>query len=1002
MKEDAGHFIFKDDLYIESSLEKEDESTLSSLLEKTRNEITAIKEEILALSEKLGKKEKEEARIKERLESATREILEIVTGEPEISEKDPYEKQMSFLYNLFHGRRDTFAERGLNKKKTGIAYYTACSNNFKEGCFHNLSDDQKKGRGCRECPIRTPIPLTKELYINRNIKNSNGKGLGAVGIYPILPGNMCRFVAIDLDEKSWKNDALVIADAARRDGFQMAIERSFSGDGAHLWLFFKEDVPAIEARKLAFAFINKALENSKEVSFRSYDKIFPSQDTVTQEGFGNLILMPIVCSAAVRKENPGTVFVDNNFVKYPRQIPFLSSLPRYTRHDVELYLTSSKSALSTSFELTMFENDESDVIWKTRLPELTRKDLLTEELPVFLSSGISIPKDALSAKLQNGLKRLASFLNPGYFKAQKKGYIPEGTSLLIETYIESETVLELPRALRGALEKYLKASNIPYRIYDKRISETNLIVHFTGTLREEQVPAFDALMSHDIGILQAATSFGKTVVAAKVIAERKEKTLILVQSKSLLDQWKKGLESFLVIDNPPVKRDGKHVNITGIGIYGNSSDSLTSYVDIAMIQTVSRRMPEFIRSYGMVIVDECHHAAAATFLEVMHAVRPRYLYGLSATVERKDSMEKLIYSQCGSVIYRYSADKLQYNRGIVQYFVPRFTESTAATYSSAKFNNTECQKDIACDFHRNSLITDDISSLYGKERRILVLTRLIDHIGELKKLLEEKGIPTVAIHGSMTGVEKKEALSRIRDDKNRDVIISTGSFLGEGVDIPYLDTLIVAAPVSWKGMVSQYVGRISREYEGKNNVLIYDYVDIFIPPFLAMYNNRLKTYKTLGYIIKDNDTALPEYRTKSFYSQDDIFPILKALIRKAETEIVISSPFLNTKPSAMKIIGELEEALGRNVYVEVRTGDTALPGDTALLSGKGIKVVQNEREYLKFISFDRKDLLFGDLDILGSYINTTDSASNSFRPRIMLFVTNPSAASSLVEPTLFS
>ncbi len=822
----------------------------------------------------------------------------------------------------------------------------------------------------------------------------------------MLPGNMCRFIAIDLDEKTWKHDALEIADIARRDGFQMAIERSFSGNGAHLWLFFSEEVPAAKARELAFSFIDKACERSKSVSLKSYDRIFPTQDTIAADGLGNLILMPIVRSAAMREENPGTVFVDNDFVKYPDQIRFLSSVPQYTRRDVELYLVSPRSSASSSFTLSPFSDEETDVLWRNRLPAVSEKDLLADILPVFLSAGLSIPKSAINARLQNGLKRLACFTNPEYFitRNRNKGYVPESVSLFIETFIESEEVLQLPRGLKCALEKYLSLSGIPFRITDNRASDTGLDAVFNGELRSEQTDAFNALMSHETGILQAATSFGKTVVAAKLIASRGERTLILVQSRNLLVQWEEKLRSFLTVRNTPVKRDGRHFNRTGIGIYGASTDSLSSYVDVAMIQTVSIRMPEFIRDYGMVIVDECHHLAADTFVKVMHAVRPKYIYGLSATVERKDRLEKIEYAQCGSVIYRYDAGRLAYKRGMTQIFVPRFTSVTSRVSFSARFRNDECQKDIAFDDERNDLIARDISKLYRNGRRIVVLTHLIDHISEIEKRLSQMYIPVVTVNGSMASGDKKSALERINNPENRAVIISTGKFLGEGTDIPYLDTLIVAAPVGWKGIVSQYVGRISREYEGKNEILIYDYVDIFIPAFVAMYNKRLKAYRGLGYIInaETGEEGIGEVSGRSFFSEYDIYPALSALIKNAEKSIVVSSPHLELNFGSEKIINDLAEAAANKVHVEVRTSEESAEDAVSYIRSRGIAVSRSRECYLKYAVFDTCDLLFGELNILGSFINVKDGTTSfkSDNPRVMILINNPEAASALTESGL--
>ncbi len=1008
MEEKAGSFIFKDDLHIESSLESENEESLSELLSKAENEILSLKTQILDLTNALSEKEKQKASIAEKLESLTSTKLEIKLNEPALHPGATTAERIEFLFELFHGRRDAYATRYLKKEENRIAYSPVCSGRFHPGCILLLPREERKDKSCLDCSLRNLTPFTPEIYYRNNIQNRDERGIGAVGIYPMLPGNMCRFLAIDLDEKTWQHDALEIADVARRDGFQMAIERSFSGNGAHLWLFFSEEIPAAKARELAFSFIDKACERSKSVSLKSYDRIFPTQDTIAPDGLGNLILMPIVRSAAMRKVDPGTVFVDNDFVKYPDQIRFLSSVPQYTRRDVETYLVSPRASSSSSFTLSPFSDEDADVVWRNRLPSVSEKDLLTDVLPVFLSAGLSIPKGAMNARLQNGLKRLACFTNPEYFitKNRNKGYVPEGISLFIETFIESEEVLQLPRGLRSALEKYLKLSGIPFRITDNRASDTGLDAAFNGELRSEQDEAFNALMSHETGILQAATSFGKTVVAARLIATRRERTLILVQSRNLLVQWEEKLRSFLTVRNAPLEREGKHINRTGIGIYGASTNSLSSYVDIAMIQTVSIRMPDFIRDYGMVIVDECHHLAADTFVKVMHAVRPKYIYGLSATVERKDRLEKIEYAQCGSVIYRYDAGKLAYKRGMTQTFVPRFTSATSRASFSARFRNDESQKDIAFDEGRNDLIARDISKLYRDGRRIVVLTHLIDHISEIEKRLGKMYIPVVTINGSMASRDKKNALERINNPENRAVIISTGKFLGEGTDIPYLDTLIVAAPVGWKGIVSQYVGRISREYEGKNEILIYDYVDIFIPAFVAMYNKRLKAYRGLGYIIKSEtgEEGIRDASRRSFFSEYDIYPSLSALIKNAEKSIVISSPHLELNFGSEKIINDLSDAAERGVSVSVRTTEENTEDVLSFIRRRGITVLRTSDCYLKYAVFDTSTLLFGELNLLGSFINVKEGTASfkSENPRVMILVNNPEAASALTGTGLLT
>ena len=286
---DSDAFIFKDDLNIEGPQDNSSEESLTQQISEKEAEILAIKSQILDLKTKLEEKETQRAKINERLEKLVSPKRDIQLNEPKILPTSSVLERINFVFNLFHGRRDVYAERALRKDKQTISYYTVCNNNFQEGCFHKLPAEERKGKTCLDCPIRQFAPLTLSTYVKQNMQNDNPKGLKAVGIYPMLPGNMCRFLAIDLDEKTWKKDALEIASAARNDGFQMAIERSFSGNGAHLWLFFNEEVPASKARELAFAFIDKACENSKTVSLKSYDRIFPTQDSVSENGLGNLI-----------------------------------------------------------------------------------------------------------------------------------------------------------------------------------------------------------------------------------------------------------------------------------------------------------------------------------------------------------------------------------------------------------------------------------------------------------------------------------------------------------------------------------------------------------------------------------------------------------------------------------------------------------------------------------------------------------------------------------------
>lgn len=1010
-------FTFIDDLHIEStsfSLENE-ESLVSSLID-IDGKIQDLGNEIIALQGRISELKQRKSSILGCLERISPSKIEIRLGEPSLSMQASPREKANFLFELFHGRRDVYAVRNWNEKTSKVSYYPACLNAWTENCL--LKKFKDKGSigtrpSCSDCQCRLYENLSPEIICARNMYNYNDHGKGAVGIYAMLPGNTCRFVAIDLDESTWRKDALELASVARKSGFQMAIEQSFSGKGAHLWLFFSENVPAFKARRLVFSFLDEACESSKTVSLKSYDRVFPTQDEVEEGCFGNLILLPLVAGAARRKKDKGTVFVDNDFNVYPDQISFLSSVPRYSEKDIDLYLATHRGS---DKGLDIFEDGselEKDVIWKKRFPKVSKKDCLSKALPVFLSSGLSIPKSAMSARLQNAFKRLACFANPEYFKSRKrnKGYVSDKLNSFIESFLESDEVLQLPRGLRNESEQFLKTSCIDYEIKDLRSCNTGLDVHFNGTLRDVQIQAADAMKAVEIGILNAATSFGKTVVAAKLIAERKEKTLVLVQKQKLMDQWKTSLEKFLVVKNAPLKRTGKRTNKTCIGVYGGAKDSLSSYIDIAMVQSIASRMPEFIRDYGMVIVDECHHIAADSFLKVMNAVRPKYVYGLSATVKRLDGLECLIYSQCGPVVFQYGANKLAYERGLAQAFVPRFTNSMLSIFVAKPFNNVAAIKELSIDDARNSLIVDDVVALRDSGKRILILTKLVEHTRILEAKLKERGIPSIVLTGEMKALDRRKANELL--ESNIDgcfVVISTGQYLGEGIDIPYLDTLMAVSPVGWEGVVGQYAGRIAREFVGKNKVCIYDYVDICVPQYARMYAKRLSSYRKLGYVLgsemlsRSNGDVGGLLHEKCFYSQYDIFDLLVFLIRNASKSIVISSPEVFLSRESLKLIDELLVAIERGVSVEIRTSSfvKAVNSDAQLESLRYLKerkvfVFEQDCCYLRFGVFDGSDVLFGDLNLLGGSIKESPKVSFDLKePKVVIHVKNTKIAETLL------
>ena len=571
---------------------------------------------------------------------------------------------------------------------------------------------------------------------------------------------------------------------------------------------------------------------------------------------------------------------------------------------------------------------------------------------------------------------MSSFYNPEYILKQRlnKGYVSQSEKSVIEGFTEDKTYINLPRGIKVDFERYLQKYGIKYVFKDERVCETGLDVTCSKELRKEQIPVLEAFLDNDIGIFAGATSFGKTVIAEKLIEARKEKTLIIVNSTNLLEQWEKTLKEDMTINNKVEKREGKRLNKTGIGVLGNQRDTMTGLIDVVTFQSLFSQFPEMVKEYGMVIIDECHHVAADTYCLPLQELKAKYVYGLTATDKRRDKFDKYVYWLCGPVIAEYSADKLAYQRGISQYFVPRFTDSSLSIECEKSNNYMDKMKELTMDEKRNELIANDVASLLKRGRKILVLTHLVEHVIVLKQKLQEIGLKAITIVGSMSRIEKRDIISEIKENINgQSIIISTGQYLGEGTDIPYLDTLLMATPISWEGKIAQFVGRIAREYDGKQYTLIYDYVDFCIPLFYSMYQKRIKTYSSLGYISYDpfSGEKTVSLDTKSFFLQHEIYSPLLSSFGKAKKKIIISSPSLFMTSSVSGIIAFLEKAISKGVSVCVITSKESRASKqnkhnkvVKELEKIGVSVDEREESFQKFVLIDSSEVWFGSVCVL--------------------------------------
>ena len=644
----------------------------------------------------------------------------------------------------------------------------------------------------------------------------------------------------DFDKKSWQLDCLAFLDSCDTLGVPASLERSRSGNGGHVWIFFYEPLQASLARKLGSVILTHSMESRPEMGLDSYDRFFPSQDNLPKGGFGNLIALPLQKRS---RQYGGSVFIDRNLESYEDQWAYLGSVRKMTSFQVEDLISNIPGdllGLRHRFE----DGDKIEKPWELKPSENFCSDPLEGDLPreikVIQVNLLFIEKANLPPALINRIIRLAAFHNPEFYQTQAMRFSTFGKPRLIHCAEDFSEHIALPRGCIQDLQTLCETHEVEVTCEDKRFEGKLIKTKFQGELRKDQQKAVRAIMKHDEGIICAATAFGKTVVAANIIARRKTNTLIIVHRRQLLDQWKARISTFLDID--PKK----------IGQIGGGKNKPTGKIDIAIIQSLNRKgvIADVVADYGHVVVDECHHISASSFELVMRKVKARYILGLTATPERKDGHHPILFMQCGPIRFRMSAQaqaKLRPFRYIV-YPTPtgmRFDKMT----SSPSIH--DLYQIISNNPDRNQRIVEGALSEIKEGRSPLVLTERTAHLDLLADLIRPHVKHTITLKGGM-GVKQRrninEQLESVPEDEPR-IILATGRYAGEGFDDARLDTLFLAMPISWKGTLQQYAGRLHRMYDGKQEVRIYDYVDDDSPMLASMFRKRLKGYSTMGYEI---------------------------------------------------------------------------------------------------------------------------------------------------------
>lgn len=872
----------------------------------------------------------------------------------------PAEK-IKLFRSLFRGREDVYAKRWYSTKSEKSGYSPVCANEWREGvCL------KPKG-SCSKCEHRSNVPISDSvLYAHLSGKDSFCRDV--VGIYPIMSDDTCTFLAIDFDDGDWQENVTAVRNVCTTWNVPCSVERSRSGDGAHLWIFFKEPISCPTVRKLGSSLLTSAMEQGGKLKLDSYDRMFPCQDTLPNGGFGNLIALPL---QGLARKRGNSVFVDENFMPFSDQWSYLASVKKVNLPEVEAILKQHSHGDPLG---KLCEVEPKKKPWERENNTiLSAMDFLGVH-KIVRSNFLYIPSDELTPKVRNRLLRLAAFKNPEFYKAQAMRLPIYDKPRIICTAQERDGYLALPRGCEAEMLQLFENAGTTCEIEDQTNPGKSIHVEFNGQLRDEQQPAADSLLEHNNGVLSATTAFGKTVVAAYLIGHRKVNTLILVHTQALMNQWKKSLESFLTINEilpGQPKRRGRKKERSLIGQLGGTKESLSGIVDIAIMQSLisGDDVRELVKDYGMVIVDECHHVSALSFERVFQEVTARYVYGLTATPIRQDGHHPIIYMQCGPIRYQVDAKAQAEKRSFDHAVLPRFTAFSQPLDVPKAWAITDAYAAITKDSIRNEQIVADVLEAVESRRTPLVLTERFDHAKLLADQLSQAIPNTALLSGKGSAKEKRELLQHISEISSEEklVLVATGRYVGEGFDMPRLDTLFLAMPVSWKGTLAQYAGRLHRDYAGKQEVLIYDYIDARVPMLEKMYQRRLNGYAAIGYSIR-GDRAAPVGENRIF-SQEEYWVAFSADIQATKKEIIVVCPYLH--------IGQVKafvRILPQKVKVTVITGEEdnfkpetwqKMSATIAYLQENGIRVENKPDIYQRFAVIDQELLWYGGVNFLG-------------------------------------
>lgn len=911
----------------------------------------------------------------------------------------------SLLYSYFKGRQDVYSLRSSKK-----GYYTQCNNFWKYGICPKRDGTKIK---CQDCSSQDYKEL-KGRVILQHLQGIKEDCTDVVGLYPLFPDGSCWFLVFDFDNhdesaepsKEWQQEVNALREMCSVLGIDSLVERSRSGKGAHVWIFFSDPIQASKARKFGESLLRKGAESVSLKNFTYYDRMMPMQDFLPEGKLGNLIALPLQGRAL---RNGNSAFVDESWNTYKDQWKRLRETRRLSEKEVDDLI---KLWCPDDDAMSIFQNDvvEDTAAGHTSLlfgqsPASTNRDFHAEDadgsVKIILSDGIYVNKKGLKDRMQNAIRRIAAYSNPQFFQTLKLGFSTKDTPRIVYNGYDEGDYIVIPRGCYDELISQLSVAGVRYDVVDKRQKGRKIDIHFNGDLYSEQQIAAEKMLYNDIGVLAAATAFGKTVLGAYLIAEKKVNALVLVHNVEIMNNWIKDLNSFLTINEElptyttPKGRVKKRSSL--IGTFSSQKDSTTGIIDIAMITSLGREdnINELVRNYGMVIVDECHHAAAVTHENVLRAVTARYVYGMSATINRGDKQDKKMFMQLGPIRHRYTAKERAQKQGIGHYIYPRFTRLVDLNQSEDK-NPSDYYRLIMQSELRNMQIVSDVIDCVKRGRTPVVMTKYKEHAQKLYDMLQGVADHVFLLQGGKSLKERaaiREQMAAVRADESL-VLVAIGQYVGEGFNYPRLDTMLLAMPISFEGNVEQHAGRLNRDYEGKKDAIIFDYIDQHVPTLKRMYYKRLRAYKKIGYEVCSKVTDKQEVANSIFDSQN-YFDVFEKDVVSASKSIVISSPSFSFK-KVNWLCAESEHLQLRGVSVVVLTLDPEdYPEDgrdqhkshIEHLISAGVNVITRHKYRERFAIIDKSLVWYGSMTLL----------SNEKEDDSLMRISNPAIAEELLE-----